>query len=317
MKETSQLNILDQFKDKIFLIAGDASPRKFYRFNSKKQLLVYCSKDKKNNLVNYFKINDYLNLNKIKAPFTIKRNIKENYIIIEDFGDNLMKKIIQKKKNKFLYFKKIINELVKLQKIKPYKTLPKYSKKLFINELNLFYHWYLPEFFSNGKIKKVKKKINSILIKYIKQTLKFNKVFVHRDFHIENLILSKGKICLIDNQDAVIGHPVYDLMSLIDDVRINLKKIDQDKIYKYYVLKNKKIPKEFNFHFHVLSIQRLLKILGIFLRLYRRDKKKKYLKYLTRTWKLLEYRLNHQKLKDLNKLFNKYFTKEIRNKKWI
>ena len=317
MKETSQLNILDQFKDKIFLIAGDASPRKFYRFNSKKQLLVYCSKDKKNNLVNYFKINDYLNLNKIKAPFTIKRNIKENYIIIEDFGDNLIRKIIQKKKNKFLYFKKIINELVKLQKIKPYKTLPKYSKKLFINELNLFYQWYLPEFFSNGKIKKVKKKINSILIKYIKQTLKFNKVFVHRDFHIENLILSKGKICLIDNQDAVIGHPVYDLMSLIDDVRINLKKIDQDKIYKYYVLKNKKIPKEFNFHFHVLSIQRLLKILGIFLRLYRRDKKKKYLKYLTRTWKLLEYRLNHQKLKDLNKLFNKYFTKEIRNKKWI
>ena len=199
MKETSQLNILDQFKDKIFLIAGDASPRKFYRFNSKKQLLVYCSKDKKNNLVNYFKINDYLNLNKIKAPFTIKRNIKENYIIIEDFGDNLIKKIIQKKKNKFLYFKKIINELVKLQKIKPYKTLPKYSKKLFINELNLFYQWYLPEFFSNGKIKKVKKKINSILIKYIKQTLKFNKVFVHRDFHIENLILSKGKICLIDN----------------------------------------------------------------------------------------------------------------------
>ena len=98
MKETSQLNILDQFKDKIFLIAGDASPRKFYRFNSKKQLLVYCSKDKKNNLVNYFKINDYLNLNKIKAPFTIKRNIKENYIIIEDFGDNLIKKIIQKKK---------------------------------------------------------------------------------------------------------------------------------------------------------------------------------------------------------------------------
>ena len=317
MKETSQSNILDQFKDKIYLIAGDASPRKFYRFKNKKQLLVYCSKDKKNNLVNYFKINDYLNSNKIKAPFTIKRNIKENYIIIEDFGDNLIKKIKKKKKNKFLYFKKIINELVKLQKIKPNKTLPKYSKKLFINELNLFYQWYLPEFLSNGKIKKVKKKINSILINYIKQTLKFNKVFVHRDFHIENLILTKGKICLIDNQDAVIGHPVYDLMSLIDDVRINLKKIDQDKIYKYYVLKNKKIPKEFNFHFHVLSIQRLLKILGIFLRLYRRDKKKKYLKYLTRTWKLLEYRLKHQKLKDLNELFNKYLPKDKRKKKWI
>ena len=65
------------------------------------------------------------------------------------------------------------------------------------------------------------------------------------------------------------------------------------------------------------SIQRLLKILGIFLRLYRRDKKKKYLKYLTRTWKLVELRLNHKKLKDLKQLFNKYFTKDIRKKKWI
>ena len=220
----SQSNILDQLKDKIYLIAGDASPRKFYRFSQKKQLLVYCSKDKKNNLTNYFKINDYLNSKKIKAPFTIKKKIKENYIIIEDLGDNLIKKIILQKKNKFLYFKKIINELVKLQKIQPNKTLPKYTKTLLINELNLFYQWYLPEFFSVEKIKKIKKKINFILIKYIKQTLKFNKVIVHRDFHVENIILSKGKICLIDNQDAVIGHPVYDLLSLIDDVRINLKK---------------------------------------------------------------------------------------------
>ena len=106
-------------------------------------------------------------------------------------------------------------------------------------------------------------------------------------------------------------------MSLIDDVRIYLNKKDQDKMYNYYVTKIKTIPKEFDFHFHVLSIQRLLKILGVFLRLYRRDKKKKYLKYLTRTWKLVELRLNHKKLKDLKQLFNKYFTKDIRKKKWI
>ena len=81
--------------------------------------------------------------------------------------------------------------------------------------------------------------------------------------------------------------------------------------------KIKKKTNEFNFHFHVLSIQRLLKILGIFLRLYRRDKKKKYLQYLGRTWDLIELRLNHKKLKDLNTLFNKYFTKDIRKKKWI
>ncbi len=317
MKEKYQSNILDQLKDKIYLIAGDASPRKFYRYYNKKHLLVYCTKDKKNNLENYIKINNYLNLNKIKAPLTIKKSINKNYIIIEDLGDNLIKKIIQKKRNKFPYFKKIINELIKIQKIKPNRILSNYTGKLLISELNLFYQWYLPEFFSEKKIRKIKKEINLILIKYIKQTLKFNKVLVHRDFHIENLILSEGRICFLDTQDAVIGHPMYDLMSLIDDVRINLKKKDQDKIYNYYILKNKKISKEFFFHFHVLSIQRLLKILGIFLRLFRRDKKKKYLKYLNRTWKLIELRLNHEKLKTLNNLFNKYFSKDIRMKRWI
>ena len=98
MKEMSQSNILEQLKDKIYLIAGDASPRKFYRYSNKKQLLVYCTKDKKNNLENYCKINNYLNLNKIKAPRTIKKNIKNNYIIIEDLGNNLIKNLIKKKK---------------------------------------------------------------------------------------------------------------------------------------------------------------------------------------------------------------------------
>ena len=317
MKEMSQSNILEQLKDKIYLIAGDASPRKFYRYSNKKQLLVYCTKDKKNNLENYCKINNYLNLNKIKAPRTIKKNIKNNYIIIEDLGNNLIKNIIKKKINKSFYFKKIINELSKLQKIKHNKILPNYTKKLMISELNLFYKWYLPEFFSITKIKKIKKEINLILINHIEKIVKFNKVFVHRDFHIENLILYKNKICFLDSQDAVIGHPGYDLMSLIDDVRINLKEKEQQKIYDYYVSKNKKKTNEFDFHFHVLSIQRLLKILGIFLRLYRRDKKKKYLQYLGRTWDLIELRLNHKKLKDLNTLFNKYFTKDIRKKKWI
>ena len=141
--------------------------------------------------------------------------------------------------------------------------------------------------------------------------------------YLENPILLRKKL-YEDALDRVFQQ--VDEFFLVDDqngreLRLMLdrqkKKKDQDKIYNYYVVKNKKMPEEFNFHFHVLSIQRLLKILGIFLRLYRRDKKKKYLKYLTRTWKLVELRLNHQKLKDLNELFNKYFTKDIRKKKWI
>jgi len=114
----------------------------------------------------------------------------------------------------------------------------------------------------------------------------------------------------------VIGHPAYDLMSLVDDVRIKINQNDQSKLINYYLSKKKNIQKDFIFHFHILSVQRLLKILGIFLRLYRRDHKDKYLRYLPRTWSLLKLRLRHEELKDLNLIFNKYFSKKIIQRKW-
>ena len=112
---TLKSNILEKLNNEIYLVAGDASPRKFfYRFkNKKKQILVY-KKDKKNNLENYSKINEFLISNKIKAPKTIKK-CKNNFII-EDLGNNLVKNVINK--NKVNHFKKVIDELVKLQKIK-------------------------------------------------------------------------------------------------------------------------------------------------------------------------------------------------------
>ena len=313
----SQLNILDQLKNEIYLIAGDASPRRFYRFKkNKNKILVYCTKDKKNNLENYIKVNNFLIKNKFKAPRVLEQNIKKNYILIEDFGDQSLKKITKNNKKKISLLKKSIDELVRLQKIKVKKQFPNYSLNLLKKELNLFYDWYLPEFFSKQKSDQIKDKINSILIKKIKKTNAVKKVFVHRDFHIENLILIKNKIGLIDNQDAVIGHPVYDIASLIDDVRTVLSKKDQENLIKYYIKKNIYKGKNFISDFHILSVQRLLKILGIFLRLYKRDNKKKYLRFLNRTWNLIDLRLAHNDLQDLQVIFNKYFNKKIKNKKW-
>ena len=312
---TSKSNILEKLNNDIYLIAGDASPRKFYRFKNKKnQILVYCKKDKKNNLENYSKINEFLISNRIKAPKTIKKNVKNNFIIIEDLGNNLVKNVI--KRNKVNHFKKVIDELVKLQKIKLKKNLPKYSMKLLHKEMNLFYEWYLPEFFSKKKIREIQKTINNCFLKLLKKTIKSNKVFVHRDFHIENLIIHNRKIGFLDSQDAVIGHPAYDLMSLVDDVRVNISQSDQSKLIKYYLKKTKIKQNDFLSDFHILSVQRLLKILGIFLRLYRRDHKEKYLKYLPRTWSLLKLRLKHNELKELNLIFKKYFSNKIIGKKW-
>ncbi len=312
-------NILVELKNKIKLIAGDASFRKFYRFlNQKGQLLVYCEKDKYNNLNRYDEINTFLRANKILAPKTLKRAIKQNYLIIQDFGDDIVKnKIISSKKSKIIIYKKIIHELIKIQNIKLKNIkLNHYSYALLKKEFSIFFDWYLPEFFKKNKISKIRKAIFTELKKLLDHLSIKKKVFVQRDFHVENLIFFNRKIAIIDSQDAVLGSPTYDIMSLIDDVRIQTNINLKNQILNYYLQKSKiKNSDNFISDFHILSIQRSLKILGIFVRLFRRDHKDKYLKYLPYTWKLIELRLNHPKLFRLKKIINQYFTKKIKNQK--
>ena len=102
-------------------IKGDASLRKFYRKKSKntKSIIVQAKKEKFKNLIIYEAINRILNKNKILAPKLIKENYKKNYIEIQDFGDHTIFKILKRKKvNKFLYFKKIIDLLIRMQLIR-------------------------------------------------------------------------------------------------------------------------------------------------------------------------------------------------------
>ncbi len=313
-----QQNILEELKNKLYLIAGDASFRKFYRFKSSKgKILVYCNRSKKSNLVNYVKVNNFLIKNKFLAPKVIKNSINKNYIIIQDLGNVSFKKYILSKKNKFIVFKKILDELIKIQKIKVKKQFSNYNQQKLKKELSLFFEWYLPEFFNNKKIRKIRNNIERDFLPRLASISNREKVFVHRDFHLENLILFKNKIGIIDSQDAVIGHPAYDLASLVDDVRLKISPKDQSKIIEYYLKNTKHNSHKFIYDFHVLSIQRLLKILGIFVRLYRRDNKKQYLKYLKYTWYLLDKRLKYPELKNLSKIFNLYFNKKVKNRsKW-
>ncbi|MEK9958963.1 MAG: phosphotransferase [Pelagibacteraceae bacterium] len=313
-----QQNILEELKNKLYLIAGDASFRKFYRFKSSKgKILVYCNRSKKTNLANYVKVNNFLIKNKFLAPKVIKNSINKNYLIIQDLGNVSFKKYILSKKNKFIVFKKILDELIKIQKIKVKKQFSNYNQQKLKKELSLFFEWYLPEFFNNKKIRKIRNNIERDFLPRLANISKKEKVFVHRDFHLENLILFKNKIGIIDSQDAVIGHPAYDLASLVDDVRLKISPKDQSKIIEYYLKNTKHNSHKFIYDFHVLSIQRLLKILGIFVRLYRRDNKKQYLKYLKYTWYLLDKRLKYPELKNLSKIFNLYFNKKIKNRsKW-
>ena len=113
------------------------------------------------------------------------------------------------------------------------------------------------------------------------------------------MMYKNKKIYLIDSQDAVIGNPAYDLASLIDDVRYKSSNSLKNKIYSYFLKKNKKIDKKsFQNDFLILSVLRNLKILGIFTRLAKRDNKNNYLKLIPYTWKLIKLRTSDNKIFD-------------------
>ena len=312
-------------KFKIFPIVPDASFRTFYRLKLKRssKIVVLAKKEKYNNLIAYSSINRFLRSNKILTPRLYTHNFSQGIVIIEDFGNLTYYNILLKAKNKLSVYKKIIDLLLKIQKIKPklkikkfnkgFHTIKKYSNKYLFKESNLFFDWYLPLFINKKKVKDIKFKSNKILLKLYNKLNFSNSYFVHRDFHSQNLMKVGKKIGVIDSQDALIGNPAYDLASLIDDVRIKTSVKLKNQIYNYFLKKAPKIYKinsrKFSEDFKILSVQRSLKIIGIFSRLFIRDKKKQYLKFIPYTWQLLEMRMDSEIFDDLKKILKKNIPK--------
>ena len=301
-------------------IKGDASYREFFRKKNKNfySIIVFSKKEKFQNLLIYDAINRILNKNRILAPKLYQEKYNKNYIEIQDLGNDTIYKILKKNKNKkILYFKKIIKILIKMQSIKDRKIknfkkqtyiIPEYKKEILLNEANLFCDWYVKK-----DRKKFKEKFKKITRKLTLNLNLRNNIFVHRDFHVSNLMLHNNKLGVIDSQDALIGNRAYDLASLIDDVRFKTSNSFKDKIYNLYVNRQKKINKDdFKNDFEILSVLRNLKIIGIFTRLSKRDGKKNYLKLIPYAWKLINLRINENKIfLDLKKFFKINFKEKF------
>ena len=300
-------------------ISGDASFREFYRLKkgNKTSIIVQANKNKFKNLIIYTIINKILKENKINAPKLISNHYQNNMIEISDLGEKSFYDKILKKKNKFNYYKDLIKIIFKLQKIKIKKNyhfgkykikLQKYSLSNLHKESDLFFDWYLKFYLKTSKISKIKRILKKELNKIFKKLYFKSNTFVHRDFHASNIMINKKAFGLIDSQDAIIGNPLYDVVSLIDDARIKLPINLQNKLLKFYHLESKlKREKFYNLKndYDILSVQRNLKILGIFVRLSKRDNKSNYLKYLPHTWSLINRRLKNPIFKNFRLLLNK------------
>ena len=317
-------------RNKLKKIKGDASFRTFYRKKNfkKTSIIVYSNKEKEKNLLIYDAINNLLIRNKILAPKLYNEEYRKNFIEIEDFGNETVFDLLKKRGTKKInLYKKSVDLLSKIQKIKQYKTknfkgknyrIPRYDKGQLFTEAKLFLDWYGKKYLSKKKITNINMQINK-QIKFLLSNLKLkDNIFVHRDYHVSNLMKYKNRIGIIDTQDAAIGNRAYDLASLIDDVRFKSSNKFKDSIYAYYLKLNKRNFTKHTFlnDFEILSVLRNMKIIGIFTRLAIRDKKKKYLKLIPYAWKLIELRTQNNKLfNGIKKILDLNFSKDIRCQK--
>ena len=273
-----EMNVDSEFS--ITKASEDASFRKYYRVQDKdKTSILMVAPPDKEPLNQFLFIAKSLKDRSARTPKVYAFDHELGVILQEDFGTYSLMQYYHEhdNENNQLIFNKLNETIIHLQKRCSDIDLPIYSSKILIDELSLFHEWYLKGLdFKQNKLEE----IYSFLLTNIE---KQNKKFVHRDFHCRNLLIQDDQICLIDFQDALIGPITYDLVSFLKDAYH--KKNDfliMDVCIKFWELarSNFDVPTDFGdffIDFEMMGVQRHLKILGIFKRLYLRDGKNQYL----------------------------------------
>ena len=270
------------------IASADASFRKYYRLkSSQKSFIVMDSSLELDSLSPFVDITSRLLNAEVRAPKILEKNLKDGYLILEDFGNTLLLDILDDKNFKHLYLKSI-DEIIKMQNADT-KKLPLYDKKFLHFEMDLMKEWYLE--------KKLHLKLDKKQEEMIAKTLNIisdiilsqpQEVFVHRDFHSRNIMLTNtNEIGVIDYQDAMNGAITYDLVSLLKDCYIEYKRSDIEELALNFRDKKGVNASDETFlkWFDFMGLQRHIKVLGIFSRLHLRDKKDSYLKDIPLTLK--------------------------------
>jgi len=294
-------------------LQGDAGLRSYFRVKANNNSYIvmdcpptYCS------IEPFIEIGRYLRLQNFSAPEIFHSDAKKGFIILEDLGDINIKNFIQNSPSilhKNIYYL-IIDTLVSLQEKTPVSNLKIYDNKFLLKELNLFVDCYIPYALNRNLTPIESDEYQNIWQEILDNQIPFSNCLVLRDYHVENIMyLEKYQgiksLGLLDFQDAVIGSPIYDLVSVLEDARI---KVSQDlaiDCIKHFTKQRKLKLAEVVTNYHILGAQRNSRILGVFARKLVKDKNDNYLQYIPLVLEYLNYDLSHPVMSKLKSWFNK------------
>ncbi len=303
----------------ILPLAVDASFRRYFRvIEGDRRAVLMDAPPQYEDPRPFIAISEHLRSQGFSAPEILARDLEIGLLLIEDFGSIRMRETVDAvPESERSIYTEVVELLASLHQ-HPAGPLPVYSMQEYQREVGLFIDWYCAAVDITPDIAGFVAAWDAVLTPVIES--QHPPVTVLRDYHAENVMLIENRfdqkrLGLLDFQDALAGHPAYDLVSMLQDARRDVSpELETDMLAHYHMIA--KPADNFDDCYWVLGAQRNTKILGIFTRLWQRDGKAGYLQYQPRMWGLLERDFTHPILAPVKLWFDANIPQEKRADFW-
>lgn len=293
-------------------LPGDASFRRYFRLRREDgttAMLMHAPPPHEDPRP-FLAVSHWLENNGQRAPHIIAENAATGWVLLEDFGDWRIREWLDAHPgDQGKLYEGAVDALIDLHRRVP-GPFPRFDLAEYQREAGLFIEWFCPAKGLEVDERGWKDAWNVVLAPVLSRQAPG--VVVLKDYHAENIMLPPdGTQGLIDFQDAMVGHPAYDLVSLLQDARRDVSPgLERAMLDRYKAIA---MPSaEFEDDYAVLGAQRNAKIVGVFTRLAQRDGKPRYLDLIPRVWELLERDLRQPANKPVALWFDQNIPKSLR-----
>lgn len=305
---------------KVVPLAGDASFRRYFRIIDGHRVAVLMDAPPPHEDPRPFvRMAEYLRAIGLRAPAIIAQDYERGQLLIEDFGDCQMRAHVDNFPDEEIsIYEGVVDLLISLHQHPPHPDLQRHGLDNWLDEVEMFITWYGAAVDLKLDPTSFRSAWRDVLAPVEQDGIGW--VTELRDYHAENIMLIDGakgpeRFGLLDFQDAMVGHPAYDLVSMLEDARRDVPPAIEAAMLDHYIRRTG-MPAAFQEAYWALGAQRNTRILGVFCRLWKRDGKAHYTRFQPRMWGLLDRDLAHPSLAPVKSWFDAHVPAEKRAPIW-